>query len=78
MILFSPHMFIFALLYIYSDRPCGLVVRVSGYRSKFSEKQRVWNGVHSASRGQLRGYLKGKVAAPVKKTETYGWRDPLR
>jgi hypothetical protein len=38
---------------------CGLVVRVPGYRSrgprsipvatKFSEKQWIWNGVHSAS-----------------------------
>jgi hypothetical protein len=28
--------------------------------SAFSEKQRVWNGVHSASRGQLRSYLKEK------------------
>jgi hypothetical protein len=38
---------------------CGLVVRVPGYRSRdpgsipgatrFSEKQWVWNGVHSAS-----------------------------
>jgi hypothetical protein len=28
--------------------------------SRFSEKQRVWNGVHSASWGQLRSYLKGK------------------
>jgi hypothetical protein len=33
--------------------------------SRFSEKQRVWNGVHSASWGQLRSYLKEKVAAPV-------------
>jgi hypothetical protein len=41
------------------DRLCGLVVRVPGYRSRdpgsipgttrFSEKQWVWNGVHSAS-----------------------------
>jgi hypothetical protein len=28
--------------------------------SRFSEKQRVWNGVHSASSGQLRSYLKEK------------------
>jgi hypothetical protein len=44
---------------LWDDRFCGLVVRVSGYRSRgpgsipgasiFSEKQRVWNGVHSAS-----------------------------
>jgi hypothetical protein len=32
--------------------------------SRFSEKQRVWNGVHSASSEQLRSYL-GKVAALV-------------
>jgi hypothetical protein len=41
------------------DRLCGLEVRVPGYRSigpgsipgatRFSEKQWVWNGVHSAS-----------------------------
>jgi hypothetical protein len=41
------------------DRLCGLVVRVSGYRSRgpgsipgptrFSEKKGVWNGVHLAS-----------------------------
>jgi hypothetical protein len=63
-----------------SDRLCGLMVRVSAYRSRgpgidsdasgFSEKQWVWNGVHSASWGQLRSYLQEIVAAPVKKTET--------
>jgi hypothetical protein len=57
------------------DRPCVLVVRVPGYRSRgpgsipgatrFSEKKWVWNGVHSASRVQLRSYLKEKVDAPV-------------
>jgi hypothetical protein len=41
------------------DRLCGIVVRVPGYRSRgqgsisgatrFSEKQWVWNGAHSAS-----------------------------
>jgi hypothetical protein len=56
-------------------RLSGLVVRVPGYRSKgpgslpgatrFSEKYWVWNGVHSASRVQLRSYLEEKVAAPV-------------
>jgi hypothetical protein len=46
----------FGVLKANTDRLCGLVVRVSGYRSKgpgfdsrFSEKQRVWNGVRSAS-----------------------------
>jgi hypothetical protein len=37
--------------------------------SRFSEKQWVWNGAHSASWGQLRSYLEEIVAAPVKKTE---------
>jgi hypothetical protein len=46
--------------------------------SRFSEKQRVWNGVHSASWGQLRSYLEEIVAAPVKKTETTTGGDPLR
>jgi hypothetical protein len=31
------------------DRLCGLVVRVPGYSSRFSEKWWVWNGVRSAS-----------------------------
>jgi hypothetical protein len=49
------------------DRLCWLVVRVLGYKSRgpfsipgatrFSEKQRVWNGVHSTSWVQLRSYL---------------------
>jgi hypothetical protein len=33
--------------------------------SRFSEKQRIWNGVHPALWRQLRSYLKEKVAAPV-------------
>jgi hypothetical protein len=70
------------------DRRFGLVARVSGYRSRgpgsipgasrFSEKQWVWNGVHSASWGQLRSYLEEIVASPVKKTETNDRGDPLR
>jgi hypothetical protein len=57
------------------DRLCDLVVRVPGYRSRgpgsipgatwFSEKQWVWNGVHSASWVQLRSGLKEKAAASV-------------
>jgi hypothetical protein len=57
------------------DRLCGLVVRVPGYRSRgpgsipgttrFSEKQWVWNGVHSASWVQFRSYLEENIAAPV-------------
>jgi hypothetical protein len=46
--------------------------------SRFSEKQRVWNGVHSASWEQLRNYLEEIVAAPVKKPETNDRGDPLR
>jgi hypothetical protein len=46
--------------------------------SKFYEKQWVWNGVHSASWGQLRSYLEEIVAAPVKKTETNDRGDLLR
>jgi hypothetical protein len=52
---------------INSDRLCGLVVRVLGYRSggpgsipgtTRKKKQWVWNGVDSASRVvQLRSYL---------------------
>jgi hypothetical protein len=55
------------------------VVRVPGYRSRgqgsipgaatFSEKQWVWNGVHSASSIQLRSYLEEIVAAPFEKAE---------
>jgi hypothetical protein len=37
--------------------------------TRFSEKECVWNGVFSASRVQLRSYLKEKVAAPVKRIE---------
>jgi hypothetical protein len=42
-------------------RHCGSIPGAS----RFSEKQRVWNGVHSAPWGQLRSYLKEKIAAPV-------------
>jgi hypothetical protein len=59
----------------FADHLCGLVVRVPGYRSRgpgsipgatiSSEKKWVWNGVHSASRVQLKSYLKEKLAAPV-------------
>jgi hypothetical protein len=62
-------------LHGFLDRLCGLVLRVPGYWSRgpvsipganrFSEKQWVWNGVHSASWAQLRSYLKEKVASPV-------------
>jgi hypothetical protein len=50
---------VFAFCLLSSDRLCGLVARVPGYRSRgpdsipgatrFSEKQWVCNGVHSAS-----------------------------
>jgi hypothetical protein len=54
---------------------CGLVVRVTGYRSRgpdsipvatrFIWEVVVWNGVYSASWEQLRSYLEEKVAVPV-------------
>jgi hypothetical protein len=54
------------------DRLCDVAVKVPGCRSRgsgsipeFSEKQWVWNGIHSASRVHLSSYLKEKVAAPV-------------
>jgi hypothetical protein len=60
------------------DCLCGLVVRVPGYRSRgpglilsatrFSEKQLVKNGVHSASWVQLRSYFSRNLR--------YGCRDP--
>jgi hypothetical protein len=45
--------------------------------SRFSEKQWVWNGVPSASWGQLRSYLEEILVAPVKKTDTNDRGDPL-
>jgi hypothetical protein len=75
--------------YIYTAvRLCGLVVRVLDYKSRglgsipgstrFSEKQWVWNGVHSASWAQLKSYLKAKVAAPcVENQDTAVWDPPL-
>jgi hypothetical protein len=55
----------------------GLLGSIPG-ASRFSEKQWVWNGVHSASWGQLRSYLEEIVAAPFKKTETNDRGEPLR
>jgi hypothetical protein len=62
-----------------TDRLCGPVVRVPGYRSRgpgsipgaatCSEKKWVWNGVHSALWVQLRSYLKEIAAGPVYKSE---------
>jgi hypothetical protein len=37
--------------------------------TRFSDKYRVWNGVHSASWVHLRSYLKEIKAAPVYKTD---------
>jgi hypothetical protein len=65
-----PSWSISALFYWLKDRLCGVVVRVPGYRSRepssipdatrFSQKQWVWNGVHSAWFVQLRSYLEEK------------------
>jgi hypothetical protein len=47
------------------DRLCGLMARVPGYISRapgwIPSTTRVWDGVHSALRVQLRSYLKEKV-----------------
>jgi hypothetical protein len=69
----SSHHFYSAMLF--PDCLCGLAVRVLATdpevlgsipgASRFFEKQRVWNGVHSAQWGQLRSYLEEKVEAPV-------------
>jgi hypothetical protein len=66
----------------------ALVVRVPGYRSigpgsipgptKFSEKQWVWNRVHSASWVQLRSYLEEKNSGSGLENLDYGRRDPSR
>jgi hypothetical protein len=64
---------------IHVDRLYGLQVRVPGYRSRAPGfDSRVWNGVYSASWRKLRSYLKGKVAASVRKTEIKGRGDSLR
>jgi hypothetical protein len=42
----------------------------------FSEKYRIWNGVHSSSWVQLRSYFKETVAAQVYKTEIMAVGDP--
>jgi hypothetical protein len=44
----------------------------------FSEKEWVWNVVHSASWVQLKSYLEEKVAAPVQKTEITSVGYPAR
>jgi hypothetical protein len=46
--------------------------------TRFSEKQWVWNGVHSASWVQLRSCLEKKVAAPGLDIWEYGRREPSR
>ena len=62
---------LYVTLYYNLYRLCGLVVRVSGYRYRgpgfdprryqiFWVAVGVWNGVHSASWGQLRSYLNEK------------------
>ena len=43
--------------------------------TRFSEWQWVWNGVHSASLGQLRSYL-NKISSEI--NEINGRGDPLR
>jgi hypothetical protein len=70
------------------DRLCGLVVGVLGYRSwgpgsipgttrKKRKKYWVWNGVHSASRVQLRSYLIESSGSCLENRE-YDGRNPSR
>jgi hypothetical protein len=78
---FLPNIFQFTASVVYWSEFLATDPEVLGSitgASRFSEKQRVWNGVHSASWGQLRSYLEETVAAPVKKTETNDRGDPLR
>jgi hypothetical protein len=67
------------------DRPCGLVVRVSGYRGPGFDSRRFqvfWEAA-GLERGLLslvrttEELLEGKVAAPVKKTEINDRGNPL-
>jgi hypothetical protein len=65
----------FEMLSAWSDRLCGLVVRVPGSNAEvpgsirgatsFSEYQWVWNGVHLALMRINEELLERKVAAPV-------------
>jgi hypothetical protein len=76
------------LLSVYwdTDRLCGLVVRVLGYRSRGTDSIPGTTIKESSGSGtgctQPREYNWGatdrKVAAPVYKTEKYGRRDPSR
>jgi hypothetical protein len=77
------------LVYMFPpDRLCGLVVRVSGYRSRGpgfdSRRYKIFWEVGCLERGplslvrKLRRYLNEKVAAPVPKAEINGRRNSLR
>jgi hypothetical protein len=68
------NIFIFGILLAVDPKVSGSIPSVS----RFSEKQRVSNEVHSASWGQLRCYLKEKIAVPVYKTEISDRGNPLR
>jgi hypothetical protein len=64
------------------------VIRVPGYRSRgpssipgatrYSEKQWVWNGVHSASMSTIEELLGRKGSGSGQENREYGRRDPLR
>jgi hypothetical protein len=77
------------MLYQYGlDRLCGLVLRVSGYRSRGpgfdSRRYQIFWEVMDLERGPLslvriiEELLEWKVAAPVKKAELTAGGDPLR
>jgi hypothetical protein len=70
-----------------SDRLCGLVVRVLGYRprgpgsipcaTRFSEKYYVWNGAHSASE-YIEEPLERKIKGSSLEYRDYGRRGKRR
>jgi hypothetical protein len=72
----------FRLVLCCTDRLCGLVVRVSSYRSRgpadFLRSRGSGTGSTQPHEGKWDSYLEEIVAAPVKRTETNDWGDPLR
>jgi hypothetical protein len=70
------------------DRLCGLALKVPGYRSRgpgsipgatrFSEKQWVWNGVHSSLVSTIEELLGRKSRDSGLEIREYGRRDPSR
>jgi mRNA-degrading endonuclease toxin of MazEF toxin-antitoxin module len=72
----------------FSSAICGLVVRLPAYRfrgpgsipgwTRFSHKQRVWNGFHSASLSTVEKLLEKKSSGSGLEIREYCRRDPSR